>query len=625
MSRGASTTWRSRAKDVREDFLGYYNRELSYLRHLADEFGRKHPNVASRLRLEPDQCDDPHVERLLEGFAFLAARIHLRLDDEFPEITGALLEELYPYFTRPAPSISLVEFQLDKERGKSTATRRIARGTPIQSRPSEGFVCRFRTCYDTALHPIVVEQAIWRPGSSLTATQQTTRPTAAVLEIQLSCLPDVMFSGLDVSRLRFYLNGASDLVHALYELLLTKVHTIKILDGATGKPASMRDLDQSALTAAGFEDNEGLCWYSRRSFAGYQLLEDYFTFPEKFLFVDLNRLEDLRRSGIERRATILFLISPFDRADWRSILEQGVSASTFRLNCTPMVNLFPAISDPIPVRSGVYEAPIPVDSRTEIYSVDEVYGQVSSSAERRRFDRHIDCQAGAGREEPAGYWHAVRRPNRHDEDVSEMFLTVLNREGLPVQPNADSLTVKCTCTNRDRPFRLPIGDAKGDFQMEQHPEVQKILCLHRPTPSYPAPAARTSLWRLVSQLALNHLSLADEGREALQTLLRVHTLGAADFAEESIKGILKLESKPDFARVYSEHGIAFVRGKRVEMSVDEDRFAGSGAFLFGSVLERFLGLFTSLNSFSQLTVRSRQRGDKLVHAWPARAGSKVVV
>jgi type VI secretion system protein ImpG len=616
---------------VREEFLGYYNRELTYLRQLAAEFGRNHPTVASSLMLTPNRCDDPHVERLLEGFAFLAARIHLRIDDEFPEITGALLEELYPYFMRPAPSVSLVEFQLDKERGKSTATRRIARGTPIQSRPSEGFVCRFRTCYDTALHPIAVEQAVWRPGSSLTAATQTTRPTAAVLEIRLSCLPDVMFSGLDLSGLRFYLDGGNDLVHALYELLLTKVHTIKVLDGATGKPSTVGDLNQSALTPAGFEENEGLSWYPRRSFAGYQLLEDYFAFPEKFLFVDLNRLENLRQSGIERQAVILFLISPFDRADWRSILEQGVSASTFRLNCTPIVNLFPVTSDPIPVRSGVYEAPIPVDSRAEIYSVDEIYGQVSFSAERKRFDRYIDCQAGSGRVEPAGYWHAVRRPSRREEDVSEMFLTLLNREGLPVAPDADSVTVKCTCTNRDRPSQLPIGeragsggDRKSDFQMEEHPEVQKILCLRRPTHSYPAPAARTSLWRLVSQLALNHLSLMDEGRGALQTLLRLHNLGAADFAEESIKGILKIESKPDFARVYSEHGIAFVRGKRVEMSVDEDRFTGSGAFLFGSVLERFLGLYTSLNSFSQLSMRSRQRGDKLVHAWPARAGSKVV-
>jgi type VI secretion system protein ImpG len=609
---------------VREDFLGYYNRELSYLRHLAAEFGRKHPTVASRLRLEPDQCEDPHVERLLEGFAFLAARIHLRIDDEFPEIVGALLEELYPYLTRPIPSISLVEFQLDKELGKSTAARRIARGTLIQSRPSEGFVCRFRTCYETDLHPIVVEQAIWRAGTSL-AGSQTNRPTAAVLEIRLSCLPDVTFSSLDLSRLRFYLNGASDLVHALYELLLTRVHTILIQDGKAGKPPKTIDLGPRALTAAGFEDNEGLCSYSGRSFAGYQLLEDYFTFPEKFLFMDLNRLEVLRQSGIEREATILFLISPFDRVDWRSILEQGVAASTFRLNCSPIVNLFPATSDAIPVRSGRYEVPIPIDPRTEIYSVDEVFGQASFSSERRRFNRFIDCQAGTGSEEPVGYWHVIRRPSQRDEDASEMFITVLNRQDVPMQPTADILTVKLTCTNRDLPFRLPVGDPKGDFQMEDYPEVQKILCLHRPTPSFPAPAAKTSLWRLVSQLALNHLSLMDEGKEAFQTLLRVHNVGAADFAEENISGILKLESRPHFARVSSEHGIAFVRGKRVEINVDEDRFIGSGAFLFGSVLERFLGLYTSLNSFSQLAVRSHQRGDKFVYVWPARAGAKVVV
>jgi len=616
---------------VREEFLGYYNRELTYLRQLAAEFGRNHPTVASSLMLAPNRCDDPHVERLLEGFAFLAARIHLRLDDEFPEITGALLEELYPCFMRPLPSMSLVEFQLDKERGKSTATRRIARGTPIQSRPSGGFVCRFQTSYDTALQPITVERAAWRPASSLTAAQ-TTRPTAGVLEIQLACLPDVTFSGLDLSSLRFYLDGGSDLTHALYELLLTKAHTIKILDGATGKPSNAGDLDQSAVTASGFGENEGLWPYPGRSFAGYQLLEDYFAFPEKFLFVDLNRLEGLCRNGIERQATILFLISPFDRADWRPILEQGVSAATFRLNCTPIVNLFPVVSDPIPVRPGTYEAAIPVDSRAEIYSVDEVHGQVALSAMRKRFDRYIDCRAGTEREPPAGYWRAVRRPSRREEGVSEMFLTALSREGLPVAPDADSLIVKCTCTNRDLPSQLPVGeravaggDRRGDFQMEGRPEIQKILCLRQPTPGHPAAAAQTSLGRLVSQLALNHLSLVDEGREALQALLRLHNLVGSGFAEETVKGILKIESKPDFARVHSEHGMAFVRGKRVEMSVDEDRFAGSGAFLFGSVLERFLGLYTSLNSFSQLSMRSRGRGDKLVHAWPPRAGAKVVV
>ena len=606
---------------MREDFLGYYNRELTYLRHLADEFGRVHPTVASRLRLEPDHCDDPHVERLLEGFAFLAARIHLRIDDEFPEIAGALLEELYPYFMRPAPSVSLVEFQLDPEQGKATTARRVDRGTAIHSWPSEGFVCRFRTCYDVELQPLQVEDAAWRPGNS-PASAQSLKPTAAILELRLAGLPGVTLSELLLSKLRFYLNGPSDVVHAIYELLLSRVHTI-LVDG--GKGSQTVELDPGALTPAGFGEHEGLSWRPQRSFAGYQLLQDFFHFPEKFLFVDLNKLDFVRQFGKAQELTLRFLIKPFDRTEWRSILEHGVNKSTFRLTCTPIVNLFQSVSDPIPVRSGVYEAPVTVDSRMEIYSIDEVYGQTSYSAEKRRFDRYIDCHADPGAQAPEGYWHAVRRPSRLDAEATEFAIAILNRKGDPIQPDVDSLTARLTCTNRDRPFGLPMGNPKGDFQMEQHSEVRKIVSLHRPTPSRASPAAKTSLWRLVSQLALNHLSLVDTGKEALQTVLRLHNLAGAEFAEETIKGILALASRPHFARVSCEHGIAFVRGKRVEVSLDEERFVGSGVFLFGTVLERFLGLHTSLNSFSQLAIRSRQRGDKLVHVWPARAGAKVVM
>jgi type VI secretion system protein ImpG len=609
--------------EVREDFLGYYNRELSYLRQLGDDFGRKHPAVASRLRLERDQCDDPHVERLLESFAFLAARIHLRLDDEFPEITAALLEELYPNFTRPVPSSAMVEFQIDPALGKATTARKIPRGTSIHSRPSDGFVCRFRTCQDTELWPLNVDRATWGAASTLPPAL-VDRPTAAVLDLRLSCMPEVSFNGLGLSRLRFHLNGASDVVYPLYELLLSRCHKVLVRDAETEGTTKTLELTASP---GGFGEQEGLSLGShrRRSFIGYELLEDYFSFPEKFLFIDLAGFEKFSSAGISRQASLLFLISPFERMEWRSVLEQGVSAKTFRLNCTPIVNLFPVVSDPIPVRRNVFEVPIPVKARMEIHSVESVSGQVSSSAERARFERFIDC----GKEETggrvAGYWSAVRRPSRRDENTSEMLLSLMDRGGSCIEPGADSLTARLICTNRDWPFRLPIGDPKGDFQMEEYPEVQKILCLRRPTAGSPAPAAKTSLWRLISQLSLNHLSLIDEGKNALQCLLRVHNFTELDFGEENIEGISEVASHPHFARVSSQHGMAFVRGKRVEISMDEDRFAGSGIFLFGTVIERFLGLYTSLNSFSQLTLKSRQRGEKAVHNWPPRAGMKVVL
>src|ERR1700760_3190290 len=150
---------------MRDELLLYYERELDYLRKSAAQFAEKHPKVASRLVLEPTKCEDPHVERLLEAFAFLAARVHLKLEDEFPEITEALLTVLYPQLVRPIPSMSVVEFQLDSEKGKLSSSIPIARDSLLQSRPVQGNPCTFRTCYDTVLWPVSVTAAeMKQPG-----------------------------------------------------------------------------------------------------------------------------------------------------------------------------------------------------------------------------------------------------------------------------------------------------------------------------------------------------------------------------------------------------------------------------------------------------------------------------
>lgn len=614
--------WQRRV--VRQNFLGYYQRELTYLRKLGAEFKKNHPAVASRLRLDDDQCNDPHVERIIESFAFIAARIHLRIDDEFPEISSAVLDELYPNFTRPVPSFSLVEFRPDPERGKQTAGKKIPRGATLQSNPTDGFVCRFRTCFETELLPLSVSAASWRPGSNI-PPRFLTRDTASALEIRLTCAPDVQLGDLDLRNLRFHLSGVNELVFPLYELLLSRCHTIVVQD-PTAPAAAPREFKMhgSSLSAGGFGEDESLCrdLRDRRSFSGYHILQDYFSFPEKFLFVDLTGIQELRKKGFTTEINLLFLISPFDRAEWRNVMEQGVEQSTFRLNCTPIVNLFDMASDPITIRPGAFELPIPTKDRTEVFSVNSVYGMVKGGT--LPFQRYIDC----GHEESVGpyggAWKSVRRASRTEENVSEVHLSLFGREGEPVQTEAESLTARVTCTNRDWPFRLPMNDRRGDFHMENHPEI-RIVCVRNPTKGSPAPADHTSMWRLLSQLSLNHLSLVEEGCEALQCILRIHNLADSPPGEENIAGIRSVSSKPHFARVSSEHGMAFVRGKRVEITLDERRFAGSGAFLFCTVLERFLGLYTSLNSFSQLSLKSDMRGDKVAYVWPPRAGLKVVL
>src|SRR5215467_3666207 len=302
------------------------------------EFAQKYPKLASRLLLEPDRCEDPHVERLLEGFALLAARIHLKLDDDFPQISSALLEVLFPHYTRPVPSMAVVEFQLDPEQGKLSTGLSIPQGSVLQSNRINGIQCRFRTAYDATIWPVEVSNAAWRSAEE--AGTPLGRNATSTLKLSLQCFPDVTFKALDLRALRFYLTGESNLINALYELLFNNCIAITVRDPDRKGGGGAISLPPSCLKPVGFAADEGVLPYSRRSFLGYRLLQEYFTFPEKFFFVDLQGLERLAAADFGARAEILFVFSRYERPQWHQILELGVSAKTLRLGCTPIVNLF---------------------------------------------------------------------------------------------------------------------------------------------------------------------------------------------------------------------------------------------------------------------------------------------
>src|SRR5437016_52161 len=220
---------------MRDDLLFYYEQELAYLRRMGAAFAEKYPKVASRLVLEPTKCEDPHVERLLEGFAFLAARVHLKLEDDFPEISDALLSIVYPHYLRPIPSMSIVEFDLDPEQGKVTTGLPIPRDTVVYSHATGGAQCKFRTCYDTTLWPVTVTGAQWRSPDQL--QPPVTGPTAVgALRLELECLPDVTFAKLELNTLRLHLNGESTLISTLYEVLCNNCVEIQIRDVGSKPP-----------------------------------------------------------------------------------------------------------------------------------------------------------------------------------------------------------------------------------------------------------------------------------------------------------------------------------------------------------------------------------------------------
>lgn len=621
----------------REELLHYYERELAYVRRLGAEFAQRYPKIASRLQLEPTKCEDPHVERVIEAFAFLAARVHLKIDDDFPEVTESVLNIVYPHYIRPIPSMSIAELRIDVEQGVPPTGFTVARGTPLYSRPVDGVPCKFRTCYETTLWPFTVTAAQWVTPDRLKPSLRLGDAVAA-LRIELRCLPGVTFSQLDLRTLRFFLNGESNLVFPLYELLANNRRDLVVREVGVAKPKSVT-IGAEALQPAGFAPNEGMLPYPGRSFQAYRLLQEYFAFPEKYLFYELAGLDALRQAGMGSAIEIIVPISQFERPEWRPMLEAGVSDATIRLGCTPIVNLFSQVAEPLLLNQRRHEYMLVPDAHrrvtTEVFSIDDVVAIAPDSGETQQFEplyshRHANADGPT-----SAYWVSKRRFSSWRSDVgTDVMLSFVDLSGRVVYPELEVVTARLTCFNSDLPSRLPFGNEKGDFELDRGGPVRAIVALVKPTRVVQPPLGSSQAWRLVSQLSLNYLSLADgenggdgsaeqagRGTEALREVLRLHDFGGEPAARRQIEGVVAVRSAPAFARIATEHGLSFARGRRVELDLDEEQFTGAGAYLFASVLEHFFGLYASINSFSTLTARSRQRKGG-IRAWPPRAGWK---
>jgi type VI secretion system protein ImpG len=630
---------------MREELLHYYERELTFLRRMGAEFAQRYPKVAGRLMLEPNKCEDPHVERMLEAFAFLAARVHLRIDDDLPEISESLLNIVYPHYVRPIPAMSIVEVKLDPEQGKLTTGYRLPRGTMLYSRPVEGVPCKFQTCYDVTLWPVDVSAVQW-------TTPDRLRPPArlgdavAVLRIELRCHPDVTFANLGAKSLRFHLDGTGNLTAALYELLNTSKRQIVVREVLTTTPGARVGtpktiaLPASALQPAGLAPNEGMLPYPGRSFEAYRLIQEYFVFPEKYLFVDIGGFDQIAAAGMGSAIELLIPVPAYERTEWRAMLESGVTQSTLRLGCSPVVNLFSHVGEPVLLTQRKLDYPLVADARrrltTEIFSVDDVVAVTPDSERPLRF-RPFYAPARAARQgdiarvayddsaEDAGaelFWLAKRRRSGwRSDDGTDVLLSFVDRSGRNVYPEHDAVTARLTCFNSDLPSRLAFGNPGGDFELEGAGPIREITALAKPTRVIQPPLGNGQTWRLISQLSLNYLSLVESGEEALRETLRLYDFADSPSARKQIEGISAVRSAPTFTRILTEHGLTFARGRRVEIELDEEQFTGGGIFLFGTVLERFLGLYASINSFTVLAAKSRQR-KRPVHEWPARAGWK---
>ncbi|MCH7687500.1 MAG: type VI secretion system baseplate subunit TssF, partial [Planctomycetes bacterium] len=581
-----------------------YERELYYIRTLAAEFAQERPKIADRLNLEQQTgvSDDPHVERLIEAFAFLTARVRLKLDDEFPEITDALLNILYPHYLSPIPSMSVVQFHPNPEQSQLTEGHTIPSGSSLYSREIEGVPCRFQTSYPVSLWPLLLTEAQYQtvPFGSGVNLPAGLKDVEAMVRLNLKTNEGITFSDLKLDRLRFFLSGDEQTIHQVYELLFNHVSHVVLspVDASPGQPPIVLSAD--CLKPVGFGREEGLLPYGNQSFMGYRLLTEYFTFPSKFMFVDVTGLEAVCRESFGDRLELFFL---FDRED--SGLETRVDADLFRLGCCPIVNLFKHLAEPIRLTQTKTEYHVIPDVRhvnsMEVYSVDSVASTDLNSGKTVEYRPFHSMQHGTDSEQSPAYWYAHRRASmRAGDSGSEVYLSLVDMSFDPKLLPDEVLTISTTCTNRNLPGEIrAAGGESWSFQLEGQAPLRKIVPVVSPTSPERLPFSENR-WRLISHLALNHLSIVDHqtGAEALKEILKLYDYGRTRVSAQHISGILSVSSRRKTARLSDGLMSGFCRGIEVTMEFDPEKYTGTGLYLFASVLDRFVGLYTSMNSFT---------------------------
>lgn len=599
-----------------DNLLHYYERELTYIRELGSEFARKYPKIAGRLLLENDKCEDPHTERIIEAFAFLCARIQKKLDDDLPEITESLLSIIYPHYLNPIPSMSVVRFDPIRKSIPPTGYH-VPRGTALFSKPVSGTACQFSTAYPLSVWPVEVVSA------ELGDPARQVRGAVRALTIRLKTFGGASLSEIGWDSLRFYLNGPHQHVFHLYELLFNNVCQVECrAPGAKGKQETLA-LDPRCIRPVGFGPDESMLPHPKRSFPGYILLFEYFCFPEKFLFFDFSGVGRLKKPELGDTLDIVFYLDKVPKSDL------VINKDTFCTDAVPVINLFERVAEPVRIDRQKTEYRVIPDLRrqafTEVFQIERV---VSSSADEEKEAveyrpfysvRHHLEDLDAKKKKV--FWHAQRRPSEKKGDSgTEVFLSFADLDFTPSSPSTEVITVYTTCTNRDLPSRLAFGNASGGFDMESAGPFERIDSLIKPTPTR-RPAWGGSLqWRLISHLSLNYLSIVDGGEDALKEILKLYDFEDNPSTRQQISGITRVASEHLTRRI----GQTFCRGVLVSIEFDEDKYVGSGLYLFASVLERFLAQYVSVNSFTQLEAKTLQRKEALKR-WPPRSGNQVLI
>lgn len=616
--------------------LRYYSQELQHVRHMGAEFAGAYPKIAGRLGMEGMECADPYVERLLEGFAFMAARVHMKLDAQHPVFTQHLLQMLYPQFLKPTPAMAVVEMTVDDAESLPPTGHIVPRGSALRAQPGFGerTACEFRTGHDVTLRPLAMDEGRYfaSPAAMSAAglpVPASLRPRAA-LRLRVRLTGGAQLDGCRIDQLEVFVHGADSLPGQVLEQVLgNRLGLSVVVDGRATHLAA------SAIREAGFGDDEALLPASERSFSGYRLLQEYFACPQRFSFVTFAGLAQAL-AGSSARA--------FDLVVWldRAVpaLEVSVNASLFRLHCTPAINLFRRRADRLHLRDGQAEHHIVADrTRPMDFEVHDVFGVQGFGDGQEPEQTFLPFYAGNARtwhnpsaafftlrREPRVLSYRQRREGARSSYVGgEVFLSLVDGRQAPYASSLRQLGLELWASNRDLPLHMPTGKGATDFHLDTDAPVHSVRCLAGPTRPREAMSDTQGAWQLVSHLQLNYLSLLDqgEGAAALREMLSLYSDTFDAAARRQIEGVRSVRSTPVVRRLPIPGPATFGRGLEISLTCEDRAFEGVGAYVFASVMRHFFARHVSVNSFTETVLHSLERNE--VARWTAQSGTRPIL
>lgn len=625
--------------------LGLYESELAFLREMGGEFAAEFPKIAGRLSLGSLEVADPYVERLMEGFAFLAARIQLKLEAEFPTFTQSLLQMVYPHYLAPTPSMAVVQMQPDDTLRVPPTGTLLPRGTELRSvlGTEDQTNCQFLTAHDVQMLPIELAGAEYiASAAAVAALDLPERPgVKAAIRLRLRSTSDDPIAALSLEKLPLFLAGPENARMRLYEQLVANVAAVHVRPGT--RPLPWQDtLPQGAVRAIGFAPEEALLPRVPQSFDGYRLLQEYHAMPARFLFVEIAGLD---RSVIRCDAREMEIVLLLNRAE--PGLAGNFGPDQFALFCTPAINLFPMRGDRVNVSATESEHHVVPDKTRpldfEVFGITAVEGYAADGSSPQPFLPFYAANDLSRNPEGRAYYIQHRRPRRLSTRARvrgprsgylghEVYLSLVDANAVPFRQSLRQLGLDLLCTNRDLPLSMPTGVEAGgrrrtDFTLSVSAPVGAVRCLVGPTRPRECRGEGDYAWRFISHLALNYLSLVDSdagrGAAALRELLGLYVPSQTSPEARQLEGLLSIACHPIVRRIPGAGPVAAGRGLQLVLTIDEAPFGGAGGILLAAVLDRFFAKYVSINAFTETVLRNPERGE-IMH-WPMRLGRRAVL